>query len=110
MIVNLLQEELENQESYGIAVYIFQVKQEKVTDSIDPKHLGYVDYFNIKNQGVFFKHRQVSNYFSLSTGYYLLIPTVLRITVPALNYMFRVFSYDEISVEEVTCTIIKTIL
>ena len=100
IITNLIQEvsNSEKKEYFGIKIMSLSVRK-PVRAKINEALLGSIRY-EISSKTPFLKSRQESNFFSLFPGYYILLPSVSNLDNRNLKFLFRVFSYADISVEE----------
>ena len=98
VLCNLLQEEASKNDLHGISVLLIPIRENK-------SKLNKIGSLNYKNLPDTFNHtitRQYDSYYELSVGFYFLIPLISNTRkIQSVNFLFRVFSYDDISVEEV---------
>jgi hypothetical protein len=99
VLCNLLQENI-NQELMGISIVLIPIRSKKQDSSINS--IGSINYKDLPDKFTNTTSRQVDSYFFLPVGYYVLIPRISDLkSANSLNYIFRIFSNEEINVEEI---------
>jgi hypothetical protein len=100
IILNLIQEKIPSKKPAGLSFTVFQIRATNKTKS-ETSHIGVVNYTDVPSTGKFLISHQTDLYLRLQPGYYFLIPTVSEMEHQSLRYFFRVFSFDDVTVEEV---------
>ncbi|CAF1202819.1 unnamed protein product [Didymodactylos carnosus] len=98
-------EEIDKDKHFGIAIRMFPVRQSnKNADGLeDKRRIGSVYYYDLSTNVVSLRSRQLNELFILPSGYYIIVPTITELNLKSLKYIFRIFSYDDVTVEQLAC-------
>ena len=102
VLCNLIQEEVNYGDLASISILLLPIR---TNNTEFDKKIGSVNYNDLPDKFQQLSSRQYSDYYSLTAGYYLLVPLASnnKGTLQNLNYIMRILSNDQIRVEELVC-------